>query len=275
MRGLLAHTAAVFPTLFRLGGYTLHTFAVMVMIAYLVGSWYIRRDAERQGIDVALVNRLCGWALVAVILGGRLGYLVFERRDLLLSVEAIKIWHGGLVLYGGMFTTLAVIVGFALVHRLNVLRLADLFSVGGVLGLAIGRWGCFFAGDDYGKPAPGLPWAVTFRRPDSLVPPEFRGVPLHPSQIYMSINAFLLFLSLRWVSRRPGIRPGTVTAVGLMQYAVGRSICEIYRGDADRGFIGPLSTAQFVSIFAFIGGAAMLLALRLSRRGQVAGDQGA
>jgi phosphatidylglycerol:prolipoprotein diacylglycerol transferase len=252
----------VFPTIFRLGDFTLHTFAVMVMIAYLVGSNYVRREAARQGLDAEAIARLCGWVLVAVIVGGRLGYLLFERRDLLTSLEAIKIWHGGLVLYGGFLGVFAVVVYYAWRYRFNILQLCDLFALGGMLGLAIGRWGCFFAGDDYGKPAPGLPWAIKFTHPDTLVPAHLRGIPLHPTQIYMSINAFLIFLILRALHKR-GAQRGVLTAAVLMLYAVGRSFIEIYRGDADRGFIGPFSTAQFISIFVFAGGAALLLALKL------------
>jgi phosphatidylglycerol:prolipoprotein diacylglycerol transferase len=257
----LLHTDRVFPTLFHIGGYTLHTFAVMVLIAYLVGSGYIRRDAERRKLDPDLIARLCGYALAAVIIGGRLGYLLFERRDLLFSLEAVKIWHGGLVLYGGLLSVFAVVVGFALAYKLPLLTVCDLFAVGGMLGLAIGRWGCFFAGDDYGKPAPGLPWAVRFTNPDCLVPYELRGVPLHPTQIYLSLNAFVIFLILRALAKR-GPAPGVVTAALLMLYAVGRSFIEFFRGDADRGFVGPMSWAQFISIFVFAGGVALLLAVR-------------
>src|SRR5262245_49110226 len=125
----------MFPTLFRFGDFKLTTFAVMVMIAYLAGSAWIRRDAGRQGLDVAKVSRVCSAALVAVIVGGRLGYLLFERRDLLLTWEALRIWHGGLVLYGGLFAVLLVVLAGAWIGRIRMLQLTDLFAVGGMLGL--------------------------------------------------------------------------------------------------------------------------------------------
>ena len=248
--------ADVYPTLFKVFGFSVHSFSLMVMIAYLVGSTWISREARWMRLDRTAVSRLCGYALLAVILGGRLGYLLFERPDLFRSWEALKIWHGGLVLYGGLFAVLGVVIGFSVVHRWSVLQITDLVATGGMLGLAIGRWGCFLAGDDYGKPAYNLPWAVRFTDPDSLVPPELRGVPLHPTQIYLSVNAFLIFLVLWWLGQR-GARTGVRTAFGLMLYALGRSFIEVFRGDADRGFVGPLSTAQFVSIFVFIGGATL------------------
>jgi phosphatidylglycerol:prolipoprotein diacylglycerol transferase len=249
--------------LLRYDGFTLHTFSVMVMIAYLAGAAFIRRDARAHGIDAEAVSRVSVAALFAVILGGRLGYLVFVRRDLLLTWEALKVWHGGLVLYGGLLAVLFVVIAGALIERIRILQLTDLFAVGGMLGLAIGRWGCFFAGDDYGKPTQ-LPWGVRFVHPDTLVPFELRGIPLHPTQIYLSINALLIFGVLVLLRRR---RPpeGTLTAALLMLYAVGRSFVEFFRGDPDRGFVGPLSTSQFISIFVFLGGAALLAAVRRIR----------
>src|SRR5689334_19034749 len=100
----------VYPTLFRMGPFTLHTFAVMVALGYLVGSFQVQRDAARAGLPRLQVARLAGCVLLAVLGGGRLGYLLAERRDLLLSWEALAVWHGGLVLYGGMIAALLTLI---------------------------------------------------------------------------------------------------------------------------------------------------------------------
>ena len=219
----------------------------------------IASDAEKQGFDRNEIWNLSLLVLGAILVGGRLGYLVVEffrtpyyREH---PLEILKFWKGGLMFYGGFILTFITVVWYARVKKLPILKLTDLYAVGGILGNAIGRWGCFFAGDDYGKPAPDLPWAVTFTDPRSFAP---KGIPLHPTQLYMSLNSFLIFLLVRWVAKHKKF-DGQVTAVLLMVYAVGRSIIELYRGDADRGFLiqepFTLSSSQFVSVVGFVFGA--------------------
>ena len=134
-----------------------------------------------------------------------------------------------------------------------------------LLGQAIGRIGCFLVGDDYGKIAPDLPWAVRF--PDieeSLLPLHLRGEPLHPTQLYLLLQSFLIFLILSWVARRRKFR-GQVLYLSMILYPIGRSICEIYRADdVERGVYFGLSTAQWFSIPIFVIG--LVLFIRASRR---------
>ena len=133
------------------------------------------------------------------------------------------------------------------------------------LGEAIGRWGCFAAGCCWGKEWHG-PWAVTFTDPFTA---ENVGTPLnqplHPTQIYLSINAFLIFLALQWAYRRKNF-DGEVFWLYVLLYAITRSILEIWRGDAVRGFLipGVLSTSQFIGILAALFSLGMLF--YLSRR---------
>ena len=155
------------------------------------------------------------------------------------------------------------VVGFARANGLNVLRLTDLLAPSCFLGDAFGRWGCFFAGDDYGRPIADTPWfpewlGVRFTHVKSLVPLDLRGVPLHPTQIYMSLKALTIALILYAVTRRKKF-DGQVVGLALVLYALFRSGIELLRGDADRGQIGMLSTAQFTSVFVFAAGLLVLL----------------
>jgi phosphatidylglycerol---prolipoprotein diacylglyceryl transferase len=164
-------------------------------------------------------------------------------------LKAFAVWEGGLVMYGGMLAVFFTVIGYAAKNHLNILRLCDLVAPAAFLGGAIGRWGCFFAGDDYGKPTDS--WVgVRFTDPNSLVPEALRGVALHPAQLYMSAKCLLIFGVCMWVTRRKKF-DGQVGALALLMYAVLRSIVELYRGDADRGSVGFLSSAQFTSIFVF------------------------
>ncbi len=251
----------MFPILVRIGPLTLHTFGVMLALAIIVGSTVLlcetRRLADPQ-ITEARVQRLIWYVVLAIVGGGRLMHVIVNWRDFAgQPLEAFAVWNGGLVMYGGLLAVFLTVIGFAVKNQIRILRLCDLVAPAAFLGEAIGRWGCFFAGDDYGKPTDS--WVgVTFTDPESLVPPALRGVPLHPTQIYMSLKALVIFAVLTWIARRKAF-DGQVAGWSFVLYAVLRSIIEIFRGDADRGFVGPLSTAQFTSIFFLFAGVAILV----------------
>jgi phosphatidylglycerol:prolipoprotein diacylglycerol transferase len=131
---------------------------------------------------------------------------------------------------------------------------ADTFAPAIPAGAAIGRIGCFLAGCCYGRPS-DVPWAVHF--------PELSG-PVHPTQLYDSLAALLLtgVLLFRYPRRK---FDGECIAILLMGYPVLRSITEAFRGDADRGGLGPLSTSQWISIPLFLIG--LLIFARKRARG--------
>jgi phosphatidylglycerol:prolipoprotein diacylglycerol transferase len=133
------------------------------------------------------------------------------------------------------------------------------------LGEAIGRWGCFAAGCCYGKEWHG-PWAVTFTDQfahDQVGTPL--NVPLHPTQLYLSLNAFLIFLVLTWAWRRRTY-DGEIFWLYILLYAISRGVLEIWRGDLVRGFVptGILSTSQFIGLVAALMSVGMMF--YLSRR---------
>jgi phosphatidylglycerol---prolipoprotein diacylglyceryl transferase len=261
----------MFPIITKIGPFTLHTFGVMLAIAILLGSHMLIREVRRfkdPQITEEKVQKLIWHVVLAVIIGGRLGHVFVNIGDYAQRpLEIFKIWEGGLMMYGGLLATFIVVVVFAYRHNVRILRLCDLVAPFAFLGDAVGRWGCFFAGDDYGKKTTS--WVgVKFTHPDSLVPEHLRGVPLHPTQIYMSGKALIIFLVTFYILRRKKF-DGQVAGTALCMYAVLRSIVEIFRGDEDRGMVGPLSTSQFVSIFVFAIG---LLILILAPRRTLADD---
>jgi phosphatidylglycerol:prolipoprotein diacylglycerol transferase len=128
-------------------------------------------------------------------------------------------------------------------------RSADVAAPAIALGQAIGRIGCFMAGDDFGRSA-SVPWSVTFTDPVAAsIGGAPLGVPLHPVQLYESVFCFALFGCLVWFGRRRH-RDGDMIVAYTLLYAVGRFVLEYFRGDADRGFVfgGLLSTSQFIGI---------------------------
>jgi phosphatidylglycerol---prolipoprotein diacylglyceryl transferase len=250
------------PILLRIGNLPpLHTFGVMLALGILLGWWMLTRETVRLGdpqITPQRIGRLAWYIVLAVVAGGRLMYVITSWHEFAERPLAIfAVWQGGLVMYGGLIAVFLTVIGYAAKNRINVLRLCDLVAPSCFLGDVVGRWGCFFAGDDYGKETSS--WlGVTFTDPESLVPKELLGHPLYPTQIFMSLKALVIFVVLIWITRRKKF-DGQVAGWALMLYAVLRSIIEFFRGDLDRGFVGPMSTAQFTSIFMFAVGLVILL----------------
>lgn len=256
----------MYPIITKIGPFTLHTFGVMLAIGILIGSTMLLRETRRLGdpaISEARMQRLIWYIVIAVIGGGRLMHVLVNWSDYSNRPrDILAVWEGGLVMYGGLLATFFTVVGYALKNKISVLRLCDLIAPSAFLGDVFGRWGCFFAGDDYGRPTDSFV-GVRFTDPECLVPQNLRGVPLHPTQIYMSLKALIIFSVLMLITRKKKF-DGQVAGAAFMLYAVLRSIIEVFRGDTDRGFIGKLSTAQFTSIFAFAIG--LLIVLMAPRR---------
>ena len=244
----------MYPRLYEHGDFILHTFGLIVAIAGIVAIVFVRREARRRGLDgeaaadVALITLFVGFA------GSRILYVRLDLKFVLAHpFEIIAIWHGGLVWYGGLLAAAPAAIWLARRRNLPPLVMADVLAPAVMLGLAIGRIGCLMAGDDFGKVADRPHWwTLTFTDPHALMPREFLGKPLYPSQPLMGLGAFTIFLILLALRSRVKT-PGNLALVMGALYAVHRFFIEMTRGDAIRGFVipGVLSTSQFVSVVVF------------------------
>ncbi|RLB96186.1 MAG: prolipoprotein diacylglyceryl transferase [Deltaproteobacteria bacterium] len=251
------------PILFHIGPFALHSYGVFVAMAFLSAMGLALREAGRVGEDPEKILDLFFYVLVAAIAGSRILYVVvnwptFEQDP----VEIVRIWHGGLVFYGGFIGAFIAAWWYIRSKKLSFLKTADILAPSIAFGQFVGRIGCFCAGCCYGKPS-NLPWAVVFTDPESLAP---RGIPLHPTQLYSSLNGLLIFALLVGLRRIKSF-DGQLFWSYVLLYAVTRSIIEIFRGDP-RGmfFGGAISTSQlFGSIMAAV---AIVMLIVLKRRKQ-------
>ena len=256
------------PILFKLdlpwlGERTIGTFGVMVMLGVIAGSLWLARALKRLGVtDRDAASDLVTAAVITGLLGARWTYLAIHPDALQSPIDLIALWKGGIVSYGGFFGGALGAIWGAKRRHVSVRLIGDALMPALFLGQAFGRIGCFLVGDDYGKPWDG-PWAVTFPRIEgSLIPEELIGVPLHPSQLYLSLMNVLIFLSMAWLFRRRRW-DGQVLVTTMMLYAVGRFLVEFTRGDdAARGVYDNLSTAQWWSLATFAVGALLWLRWR-------------
>jgi phosphatidylglycerol:prolipoprotein diacylglycerol transferase len=230
----------------------------------------LRRKARAEGLPEQKIFDFSLYVLAAAILGAKALLVIVEWRRYMASPKSLmEVLRSGGVFYGGLIAATAVGIWYMKKHRLPAWKIADMGAPSIALGEAIGRWGCFAAGCCYGKPTDG-PLGVRFTDPfahDAVGTPL--NVPLHPTQIYLSINAFLIFLILQWAYRRRTF-DGEVFWLYVLLYAITRGLIENFRGDSVRGFLipGVLSTSQFIGLLAAAAAVGMLVFLYRRRRAE-------
>ena len=240
------------PRLLTTPFFTVHTFGLLLASAYVAAFWWLIREGRRQGLDVDALSSLGFWAIGGAIIGAKALMIVrdFPQYAAPSEMFSLSVLTSAGDFYGGFIGALVASAIFFRRHRrLPFWRTADLSGPAIALGQAIGRVGCFMAGDDYGAPTQ-LPWAVTFTDPDAAsIGGAPLGVPLHPVQLYESIVCLALFAVLVRLSRRKRF-DGQVILAYTALYAAARFVIEFFRGDADRGFVfaGLLSTSQFIAL---------------------------
>jgi len=252
----------VHPILLTTPFFTVYTFGVLLAAAYLAALGWLVRGARRAGLNPDALMSLGMWAIVGALIGAKALLAIRSPQEYLTSFAALRAlvssagdFYGGFI--GGL---IAAALFFARHPGVPFWRSADIAAPAIALGQAIGRIGCFMAGDDYGRPT-SVPWAVTFTDPlAGSIGGAPLGVALHPVQLYESVVCLALFGLLLWLARR-WHRDGDIIAAYTLLYAVARFVLEFFRGDADRGFVfgGLLSTSQFIAIAMFVLAAATLL----------------
>ncbi len=233
----------------QLGSYSLPTYGLLVATAVVCAAWLAIARAPRYGIETHFAIRVTAYTLLTAVVACRLGDVVVQPALYWHSPQAL-LQSGGTFLFGFLAATL-VVAAFGIRYRVSGWTMGDCGAPAFALGIAVGRLGCFAAGCDYGRPS-HLPWSVTFTNPVAAqisgVP---LGIPLHPSQLYESFYEFGVFFLLMFLSRKTR-KPGFIIGAFAVFYSVGRFVLEFSRGDLSRGFWGPLSTSQWLSVFLLL-----------------------
>lgn len=238
----------MYPVLFSVGGFQIHSFGALMALAWLAAGVYLDAQFKRHGIDRDAVSGFLLWILIGSLAGARLLFLAVEYPAWLEDVAGAVFSRSGFVFYGGFAGGIAAALIYLNKKNMRALAVGDMVAPALALGLGVGRIGCFLAGDDYGIPS-DVPWAVTFTHPESLAPLD---VALHPTQLYLSLNGFCLFAILHARLGRKAF-DGEICALFLMLYSAARFGLEFLRGDP-RGFLGPLSTSQWIGLLVFPAG---------------------
>ncbi|MBH9552868.1 prolipoprotein diacylglyceryl transferase [Inhella gelatinilytica] len=217
------------PVALRVGPLAIHWYGISYLIAFGLFFFLLRRRMASQGEGVWQArdaDDVLFFGVLGVVLGGRLGYVLFYKPDYYLThpLEIFAVWQGGMSFHGGLLGVIAALAWFARSRRHSFFAVTDVVAPCVPIGIAVVRvLGNFVNGELWGRLAsPTLPWGMVF-------PQSGSAEPRHPSQIYQALGeGLLLFVVLWWLARRPRAT-GVVSGFFLVGYGAFRFVAEYFR----------------------------------------------
>ncbi len=283
----------MFPILLKIGPLAIHTYGLMIAIAFLLALHLTQRDAAKEGIDPHLIGAMAVWALLFGILGTRVMHIIlfpqgYSWKD---PIGWIAIWQGGLVFQGALPGTLIYAVYGCRKNKVPFWKISDCTIPYLAMAHALGRIGCIMNGCCYGART-DLPWAIRFPRiPWDRAQPatgspayldhcqrfselstsvDRWSYPIHPTQIYGVLGLLALCLVLLYLRKHWHPYTGFLMPVYLILYSVGRFCIEFLRGDHNPTTFGVLSDQQVFCIVTLIVGVVLFIILQQWSRSHTA-----
>jgi phosphatidylglycerol:prolipoprotein diacylglycerol transferase len=250
------------PELVRVGPLAVRWYGLMYAFGFGASYALVRFQTKRasQPLPEGFLDSLYTWLVLGVLLGGRLGYVLFYDLTTYLHdpLEIVAVWHGGMSFHGGLIGTLAGGAWCCRKYTVGFWKAADLVIVTAPVGLGLGRLGNFINGELYGR-VTDVPWAMVF--------PNGGTLPRHPSQLYELLLEGVLLFAILWTVKGRLRFTGGVTALFLMLYGLFRFLVEFVREpDQQLGFVlGPFTMGQVLSIATAAVGVALFLYRRRHR----------
>lgn len=247
------------PVAVALGPLQIRWYALSYLAGILLG-WFVALRLSRMSEarpHERDIEDFVPWAVLGVILGGRLGYVLFYNLSYYLDnpLQLLQVWQGGMSFHGGASGVFVAIIAYGIAKKINVLRLGDIVAVVAPIGLFFGRLANFVNGELFGR-VTDAPWGMVF--------PRGGGFARHPSQLYEAVlEGALLFVILFALYRIAAVRgrSGVVSGVFLIGYGAARLVVEFFREpDAHIGLLGGfISMGQVLSLPMILAGALLVL----------------
>ncbi len=221
------------PVVLSLGPLKVHWYGLMYVIGFLgfliLGKY--RAKQANSPVTPEQVDDMMFYGALGVVLGGRIGYMLFYNFETLIHNPAsfFQVWDGGMSFHGGLLGVIFVMFALAKKWKLKVLQIGDFVAPMIPIGLGAGRIGNFINGELWGKPS-DVPWAMIF--------PNAGNIPRHPSQLYQFALEGVALFTLLWIFSRKSRPLGAISGLFLIAYGIFRFIVEFVRvPDAQIGYI--------------------------------------
>ncbi|GAB4142691.1 MAG: prolipoprotein diacylglyceryl transferase [Sphingomonadales bacterium] len=262
MASTLLAAALSFPNIdpaIHIGPIAIRWYSLAYIGGIVLGWWYMLRLIDRPGAPMAKrhVDDFILWATLGIILGGRLGYVLFYNFSYYLGhpLDALKVWEGGMSFHGGLLGTTLAIILFTRKRGISLPAFADHVACVVPIGLFLGRIANFINGELFGRPS-DVGWAMVF--------PDGGPWPRHPSQLYEAgLEGLVLFLILAWLFFKTGARakPGLIAGNFFLFYGLFRFIAEFTREpDPQLGVLSiGITMGQLLSLPMMMFGAGLMI----------------
>lgn len=246
------------PVLINLFGIEIRYYSVLILIGVILAYFIFMKETKKFKVNSDFIFNLFFWTVIFGILGARIYYVIFNWEYFGNHINEIwQIWQGGLAIHGGIIFGLITISVYCYRHKFRIIRMLDFVVVPLILAQAVGRWGNFFNKEAYGT-------ATTISHLRSLHIPEFviegmkiNGIYYTPTFFYESIWCILGFIILLIIRRRKYIKVGTMCAIYLIWYGLGRFFIESLRTDSL--ILMGFKVAQIVSVAMIIIGIIIII----------------
>jgi phosphatidylglycerol:prolipoprotein diacylglycerol transferase len=254
------------PILVRFGPVAIRWYALAYIVGILAGWLYARRIIRTEKywggaapMTVVDFDDFVLWVTLGIILGGRIGYVLFYNLPYFITypAEIVQLWKGGMSFHGGFLGCVLAVVLFARKRGIPFLSLGDVTCAVAPIGLFLGRMANFVNGELWGRVS-DVPWAMVF--------PNGGPLPRHPSQLYeATLEGLVLFTVLAIMIHRGALkRPGTIIGAFALIYGAIRIFCELFREpDAQLGFLWQgLTMGMLLSVPLMLVGIAFIVVAR-------------
>jgi phosphatidylglycerol:prolipoprotein diacylglycerol transferase len=247
------------PVALDLGFFQVRWYALSYIVGLLLAWRYARwlTTLSPSGLSKQDMDDFLVWATLGVVLGGRIGYVLFYKPGFFLEhpLSALQLWQGGMAFHGGLLGVIAAMWLFMRRREGGFFHLTDIVACAAPIGLFLGRLANFVNGELYGRTS-DVAWAMVF-------PTDPQQLPRHPSQLYQAtLEGLLLFGLLFMLVRQGGLRrKGYLSGWFLIGYGIARLVGELFRQpDAHLGFLfAGITMGQLLSLPMLLGGLALVL----------------
>ncbi|GFZ85961.1 prolipoprotein diacylglyceryl transferase [Rickettsiales bacterium] len=241
------------PVVLKVGAVSVRWYSIAYILGIFIGWRCVCASFYR--LDSKAKEDLLFWAVIGIVLGGRLGYIAFYNLGYYLAYPAdiFKLWHGGMSFHGGMLGLILTMMRCAKKHNINILSLYDAIVLVAPLGLLFGRLANFINGELYGRPT-DVSWAVLF--------PGAGPLSRHPTQLYEAfLEGLVLFIVMASTKKTLRDKPGQLSALFMILYASFRMLIEHFREpDPQIGYIGYFTMGQILSLPMMLFGVTLFFA---------------